>query len=169
MLIQRLDEASDQFSERDKSIFSRIVNAHSKNDMPRANVFSCELAEIRIMEKMIIYARLALEQIVLRMSICSELDTIITMLSPATDVLRAVRNVVSAILPEAATEFGDIEDLLSVMIIDACQHTSLKIDFRKAREEAEKILLEAATVADQKAKKGFPALPGRAGQGSEGF
>jgi division protein CdvB (Snf7/Vps24/ESCRT-III family) len=88
------------------------------------------------------------------------------MLSPATDVLRAVRNVVSAILPEAATEFGDIENLLSVMIIDACQRTSLKIDFQKAREEAEKILLEAATVADQKAKKGFPALPGRAGQGS---
>jgi division protein CdvB (Snf7/Vps24/ESCRT-III family) len=45
--IQRLDNASDRFSERDKSIFVRIVEAYSKHDMPRANVFANELAEIR--------------------------------------------------------------------------------------------------------------------------
>jgi division protein CdvB (Snf7/Vps24/ESCRT-III family) len=169
MLIQRLDEATDHFSERDKSIFARIVNAHSGSDMPRANVFSCELAEIRVMEKMIIYARLALEQIALRMSICSELYNVVTMLSPATDVLRAVRNVVSAILPEAATELGHIEDLLSGMIADACKRNSLKIDFQKASEDAQKILHEAAMVADQKAKERFPASPGRTSQDPEDF
>jgi division protein CdvB (Snf7/Vps24/ESCRT-III family) len=46
---QKLDKASDRFSERDKSIFTRIVNAYQKHDMPRANVFANELAEIRKM------------------------------------------------------------------------------------------------------------------------
>ncbi|NIU39598.1 hypothetical protein GWN65_06435, partial [Candidatus Bathyarchaeota archaeon] len=58
MQIQRLDKASDRFTERDKSIFTRIVQAYSKHDMTRANVFANELAEIRKMEKMIMHARL---------------------------------------------------------------------------------------------------------------
>ena len=40
MQIQRLDKATDRFSERDKSIFARIVDAYSKHDMARANVFA---------------------------------------------------------------------------------------------------------------------------------
>ena len=35
--IQTLDKTTDRFSERDKSIFARIVDAVSKHDMARAN------------------------------------------------------------------------------------------------------------------------------------
>ncbi|MFQ5837000.1 MAG: hypothetical protein ACE5HG_04010, partial [Candidatus Bathyarchaeia archaeon] len=33
---KRLDKAADRFTERDKSIFDKIVKAFSKHDMPRA-------------------------------------------------------------------------------------------------------------------------------------
>lgn len=157
--IQRLDKASDRFSERDKSIFARIVNAYSKHDMPRANVFANELAEIRKMERMIMHARLALEQIVLRLKTVSELGDVVTTLAPAIGVLRSVRNGMSTVFPEAERELGQIGNLLSGIVFDAGQSTGLAINFESANEGAQKILTEAATVAEQKIKDKFPELP----------
>lgn len=157
--IQRLDQASDRFSERDKSIFVRIVEAYTKHDMPRANVFANELAEVRKMEKMIMHARLALEQIVLRLKTVSELGDVVTTLAPAVGVLRTVRTGMSSIFPEAERELGQIGNLLSGIIIDAGQSTGLTINFETANEDAQKIMNEAATVAEQRIKEKFPELP----------
>ena len=156
---KRLDKAADRFTERDKSIFDKIVKAFSKHDMPRANVFANELAEIRKMEKMIMHSRLALEQIALRLSTVSELGDVVTTLAPAVGVLRNIRNGMSAIFPEAERELGQIGNLLSGIIVDAGQSTGLNINFETANEDAQKILTEAATVAEQKIKEKFPELP----------
>jgi division protein CdvB (Snf7/Vps24/ESCRT-III family) len=157
--VQRLDKANERFSERDKSIFARIVDSYSKHDMPRANVFANELAEIRKMEKMIMHARLALEQIVLRLSTVSELGDVVTTLAPAVSVLRSVRTGMASIFPEAERELGSIGNLLNGIIIDAGQSSGLTINFESANEDAQKILTEAATVAEQKIKDKFPELP----------
>jgi len=157
--IQRLDKAADRFTERDKSIFDKIVKAYSKHDMPRANVFANELAEIRKMEKMIMHSRLALEQIALRLSTVSELGDVVSTLAPAVGVLRGIRNGMSAIFPEAEREIGQIGNLLSGIIVDAGQSTGLNINFETANDDAQKILTEAATVAENKIKEKFPELP----------
>ncbi len=159
MQIQRLDQASDRFSERDKSIFARIVEAYTKHDMPRANVFANELAEIRKMEKMIMHARLALEQISLRLKTVSELGDVVTTLTPAVSVLRAIRTGIAGIFPEAERELGYIGNLLSGIVMDAGQTTGLSINFEAANDDAQKVLGEAATVAEQKMKDKFPELP----------
>ncbi|KPV65507.1 MAG: hypothetical protein AOA65_0111 [Candidatus Bathyarchaeota archaeon BA1] len=157
--IQRLDQATDRFSDRDKSIFARIVDAYTKHDMPRANIFANELAEIRKMEKMIMHARLALEQIVLRLRTVTELGDVVSTLAPAVGVLRGVRTGMASILPEAEKELGQIGNLLSGIIIDAGQSTGLTINFETANEDAQRILNEAATVAEQRIKERFPELP----------
>jgi len=157
--IQKLDKASERFSERDKSIFAKIVDAYTRHDMARANILANELAEIRKMERMIMHARLALEQIVLRLSTVSELGDIVTTLAPAISVLRSVKTGMSTVFPEAERELGQIGTLLSGIIIDAGQSTGLTINFEAANEDAQKILNEAATVAEQKIKEKFPELP----------
>jgi len=157
--IQKLDQASERFSQRDKSIFARIVDAYTKHDMARANVFANELAEIRKMEKMIIQARLALEQIVLRLRTVSELGDVVSTLGPAVSVLRAVKAGMANIFPEAERELGQIGNLLSGIIVEAGQSTGLSINFETANEDAQKILTEAAAVAEQKIKEKFPELP----------
>ena len=159
MQIQRLDKASDRFSDRDKSIFKKIVDAYTEHDMARANVFANELAEIRKMEKMIMHARLALEQIVLRLSTVSELGDVVSTLAPAVSVLRSVKTGMSAVFPEAEREIGIIGNLLSGIIMDAGYNSGMGIDFQTAGEDAQKILTEAATVAEQKVKEKFPDLP----------
>jgi division protein CdvB (Snf7/Vps24/ESCRT-III family) len=157
--VQRLDQATDRFSDRDKKIFSRIVDAYTKHDMARANVFANELAEIRKMEQMIMHARLALEQIVLRLRTVSELGDIVTTLAPAVSVLRTVRTGMSKIFPEAERELGQIGTLLNGIIIDAGQSTGLTLNFDTANEDAQKILTEASSVAEQKIKDRLPDLP----------
>jgi division protein CdvB (Snf7/Vps24/ESCRT-III family) len=159
MQMQRLDKASARFSERDKSIFARIVDAYSKHDTTRANILANELAEMRKMERMIIHARLALEQIVLRLSTVSELGDVVSTVAPAVGVLRSVKNGMAAVFPEADRELGTIGDLLGGIMMDASHTTGMNIDFQGATDGAEKILNEAATVAEQAVKKKFPELP----------
>ncbi|MDH5754089.1 MAG: Snf7 family protein [Candidatus Bathyarchaeota archaeon] len=157
--VQKLDQASERFSQRDKSIFARIVDSYTKHDMARANVFANELAEIRKMEKMIMHARLALEQIMLRLRTVSELGDVVSTLGPAVGVLRAVKSGMANIFPEAERELGQIGNLLSGIIVDAGQSTGTTINFETANEDAQKILTEAAAVAEQKVKEKFPELP----------
>jgi division protein CdvB (Snf7/Vps24/ESCRT-III family) len=157
--VQKLDKATDRFSDRDQSIFKRIVDAYTKHDMSRANVFASELAEIRKMEKMIMHARLALEQIVLRLRTVSELGDIVTTLAPAVGVMRNIQTGMANIFPQAEKEFGQIGNMLSGIIVDAGQTTGLNLDFEASNADAQKILSEAATVAEQKIKEKFPELP----------
>ncbi len=157
--VQRLEQATDRFSERDKSIFARIVEAYTKHDMPRANVFANELAEIRKMERMMMHARLALEQIVLRLKTVSELGDVVGTLAPAVGVLRGIRSGMANIFPEAEKELGQIGTMLSGIIIDAGQSSGLTINFEAANEDAQKILTEAATVAEKRIKEKLPDLP----------
>ncbi len=156
---QKLDQANDRFSKRDKSIFARIVDAYTKHDMARANVFASELAEIRKMERMIMHARLALEQISLRLRTVSELGDVVSTLGPAVSVLRAVKSGMANIFPEAERELGQIGDMLSGIIMEAGQGGGLMMNFEATNEDAQKILTEASAVAEQKIKEKFPELP----------
>ncbi len=157
--VQKLDQATDRFTQRDKTIFARIVDAYTKHDTARANVFATELAEVRKMERLIINARLALEQIVLRLRTVSELGDVVSTLGPAVGVLRSVRSGLTSVFPEAENELGEIGNLLSGIMIEAGQGSGMTLNFDNVNEDASKILTEAATVAEQRIKEKFPDLP----------
>jgi division protein CdvB (Snf7/Vps24/ESCRT-III family) len=157
--IQKLDQATDRFGQRDKTIFARIVDAYSKHDSSRANVFANELAEIRKMERLIINARLALEQIVLRLRTVSELGDVVSTLGPAVGVLRSVRAGLVSVFPEAESELGEIGNMLSGIMMEAGSGSGMTLNFDNVNEDAGKILNEAATVAEQRIKDKFPELP----------
>src|SRR4030067_1143487 len=86
--VQRLEQAGNRFSERDKHLFSPVIEAYSKHDKLHANVFANELAEVRKMEKMIMHGKLALEQIALRLKTVSDLGDVVSTLGPAVSVLQ---------------------------------------------------------------------------------
>jgi division protein CdvB (Snf7/Vps24/ESCRT-III family) len=157
--VQRLHNAEDRFSERDRSIFAKIVEAYQKHDMRRANIFANELAEIRKMEEFIMYSKLALEQVVLRLRTVTELGEIAVTLAPALSVLGRVRSGVSQVMPNAEKELGAVGNMLSSIIIDAGQTTGMTLNFETANEDAKGILNEAAMVAEQRMKEKFPELP----------
>ena len=157
--VQKLDQATDRFTQRDKAIFARIVDAYTKHDSSRANVFANELAEVRKMERLIMNARLALEQIVLRLRTVSELGDVVSTLGPAVGVLRSVRTGLVSVFPEAENELGEIGNMLSGIMIEAGQGSGMTLNFDAVNEDAQKILTEASTVAEQKIKDKVPDLP----------
>jgi len=157
--IQRLDQTGNRLSERDRSVFAKVVEAYSKHDAQHANAFANELTEIRKTEKTVMNARLALEQITLRLKTVTELGDMVYALGPVIGVLGSVRTAITGVLPDAGRELEQIGVELTGIIGDAGQVTGLSVDFATPGEDAQKILAEAATIAEERAKDKLPESP----------
>src|SRR5208283_4019605 len=86
--VAKLDGTCAKLRERDASIFNKIVASIQKHDSQHATVYANELSEIRKMSKMVTQAKLALEQITLRLNTVTELGDIVVTLTPAMAVIR---------------------------------------------------------------------------------
>ncbi|MDA4121456.1 MAG: Snf7 family protein [Thaumarchaeota archaeon] len=157
--VAKLDSTTNKLRERDNSIFTKVVASLQKHDTQHASVFANELAEIRKMNKMVTQAKLALEQIVLRLNTITELGDIVVTLTPAMAVIRNVKQGLVGVLPEAESEIGEISGLLSSILVDAGTVGGYSLNFEAANEDAEKILAEASAVAEQRMKERFPEVP----------
>ena len=157
--INKLDQANERFTQKDKALFAKIVDAYTKHDSAHANIYSTELAEIRKVSKLIMNARLALDQVALRMRTVSELGDVVAALGPCIGVLRSVSTGLGGVLPEAEGELGDIGNMLSGLMFEAGSSSGMSLNFDSVNEDASKILSEAATVAEQRVSANFPDLP----------
>jgi division protein CdvB (Snf7/Vps24/ESCRT-III family) len=136
-----------------------LNGAYSRHDMQRANVYANELAELRKMANFMMNAELALERVALRLRTVTQVGNVAATLAPISKVLQSVRTGVAGIFPGAEHELSEIGILLDEIMIEASQTTGMTPDFEVASEEAQKILNEAAIVAEQKMKERFPELP----------
>ena len=157
--VSKLDSTSNKLRERDNSIFNKVVSSLQKHDTAHASVYANELAEIRKMNKMVTQAKLALEQIVLRLNTITELGDIVVTLTPAMSVIRNVKQGLVGVLPEAEGEIGEISGLLSSILVDAGTVGGYSLNFEAANEDAERILAEASAVAEQRMHDKFPEIP----------
>ena len=159
MQVQRLDQASERFTQKDRTLFAKIVDAYAKHDTAHANIYANELAEVRKMEKLVMNARLALDQVTLRIKTVSEFGDIVNTLGPCIGVLRSINVGLCGVLPEAENELGEIGNMLSGVMFDAGTGSGMSLNFNTVNEDATRILAEAATVAEQKVSANFPDLP----------
>jgi division protein CdvB (Snf7/Vps24/ESCRT-III family) len=159
ILISQLDSTVDRIKQRDSTIFSGVVTSLAKHDMQHAAVYANELTEVRKMGKMVTQAQLALEQISLRLGTISDLGEIATTLAPAVSVIRSMKEDLRAALPEADREIGEISGLLSSVLVDASTTGGLSLNFSAANEDAQKVMEEAAMVAEQRMEESFPEIP----------
>jgi division protein CdvB (Snf7/Vps24/ESCRT-III family) len=157
--INKLDQANERFTQKDRTLFAKLVDAYTKHDSAHANIYATELAELRKMTKIIMNARLALDQVSLRIKTVSELGDVIVTLGPCIGVLRSISVGLCSVLPEAEGELGDIGNMLSGLMFDAGTSSGMSLNFNSVNEDAEKILAEAATVAEQRVNANFPDLP----------
>jgi division protein CdvB (Snf7/Vps24/ESCRT-III family) len=157
--VQRLEQTSERFAQKDQALFTKLVDSYQQHDMAHANIYATELAEIRKMSKVIMNARLALDQINLRIKTVTEIGDVVSMLGPCIGVLRSINSGMGGILPAAENELSVIGDMLSGVMIEAGTNSGLSINFNSVSEDATKILSEAAIVAEQKIGSSFPDLP----------
>jgi len=157
--ITKLDQESKRMAERDKALFAKVVDAYQKHDTPHANIYANELAELRRMQKMVMNAKLALDQISMRVEAVTELGDIAYTLLPAINVMRDVMHGMAGVNPQIAREMGDISNLLSGIVMDAGSVGGLSLNFQSANEDSAKIMEEAQMVAEKRMKDTFPELP----------
>jgi len=157
--VHKLDQSSDRFSQKDRTLFTKIVAAYEQHDTAHANIYANELAEVRKMERLVMNSRLALDQVLLRMRTVTEFGDLVTTLGPCISVLRSVNVGLCGVLPEAENELGDIGNMLSGLMFDCGASSGMSLNFNNVNEDASKILEEAATVAEQKINAKLPDLP----------
>jgi len=158
--ISKLDGISNKMHEKDHLIFKRIVYAMQNHDSQYAKVLSNELSQIRKMNKMVSSAKLAMEQIQLRLNTITELGDVVVTLTPAMSVIKGIQGGLSSMMPEADQSFGQISDLLSNIMNDSSQIPNTEISGTgMISEDSMKILEDASMVVEQSMKDKFPDLP----------
>jgi division protein CdvB (Snf7/Vps24/ESCRT-III family) len=160
MQISKLESISSKMDEKDHLIFKRVVHAMQNHDSQYAKILSNELSQIRKMNKMISSAKLALEQIQLRLNTITELGDVVITLSPAMSVIKGIQGGLSSMMPEADQSFGQISDLLGSIMADSGQIPTAEITGSTGlNEDSMKIIEEASAIVEQNMKDKFPDLP----------
>lgn len=156
--LNKLDQVSTRLMERDKKIFEKVVEAFMRHEMDRATLYANELAELRKMSKIILFSKLSLEKVLLRLGTIKEVGELVVAMAPAVEVVRGIKSSLAGVLPDAEHELSELSELLNSVVAEAGQITGQSLTL-EATEEAQKILEEAMIVAEQKMKEKLPEIP----------
>ncbi len=164
--ISKLDGMITKLKQRDEKLFKRIVVATQQHDLTASKVLSKELAEVRKVTKLLGNARMALEQIELRLSTFHDLgDTVVTIM-PTIGLMKNLRSSLIKFMPEADRELGGMTEMLNGLMTDTFHSGDFGSDSEATTEESEKILQEAAAVAEAAVNDKLPSMPAGQGQSS---
>jgi len=157
--ISKLDNMLSKLKERDEKIFQRVVIATQQHDTQTSKVLSNELAEIRKVSKILGNARMALEQIELRLTTAHDLgDTVVTIM-PTIGLMKNLKSSLSKFMPGAEQEINNMAEMLGGLMTETFSgDATFGID-ESTNAESDKILQEAAAVAETTVDNKFPDTP----------
>ena len=157
--ISKLDNMLTKLKQRDEKIFNRIVIATQQHDTHSSKVLSNELAEVRKVSRVLGNARMALEQIELRLTTFHDLgDTVVTIM-PTIGLMRSLKSSLIKFMPEADQEVNRMTEMLGGLMTDTFSGDSSFGIEPSTSAESDKILQEAAAVAETAVGEKFPSMP----------
>jgi division protein CdvB (Snf7/Vps24/ESCRT-III family) len=158
--ISKLDNMLSSLSSRDEKIFQRIVAATQQHDTHTANALSKELAEVRKVRRVLGNARMAIEQIELRLTTFHDLgDTVVTVM-PTIGLMKNMKSSLAKFMPGADQELNNMAEMLGGLMTETFHSSDASFGVDAVMDtESEKILQEASAVAEQQAGDKFPSMP----------
>lgn len=157
--ISKLDHMLTKLQERDAKLFQRIVEATQQHDSQTSKVLSNELAEVRKVTKILSNARIALERIELRLSTTNDLgDTVMTIM-PTMGLMKNLKSSLGKIMPGAEQEISQMADMLGGFMTESFSGDGAFGIDETTNMESDKILQEAAAVAENSTGDLFPSVP----------
>ncbi len=157
--IKKLDTMLSSLQERDAKLFQRIVKATQKHDVQTTKVLGNELAEVRKVTKILSSARIALEQIELRLTTCSDLGDTVVAIMPTMGLMKNLKSSLGKIMPGAEQEIGQMSEMLGGFMTESFSGDAAFGTDETMSAESESILKEAAAVAESSAGQMFPPVP----------
>jgi division protein CdvB (Snf7/Vps24/ESCRT-III family) len=143
---------------RDRDFFDKCVAARAGGDTARANLYAEECAEVRKLAKIALNSELALEQLIFKLETAEMMGDIAYLIHPIKSVVATVGQQIQHMMPDVSFELGQINESLEGLMADAGDVPESIAPQGTESPEAERIMQEADTLAEQKIKSRFPEL-----------
>ena len=159
MVRRKLEDSRLRIEQKHKTLFSKCVKSQEAKDPHTAVMYANECSQVRKIAQSIITSQLALEQVVLRLETVQDFGDVAAEIMPAASVIRAVKGRLAGVIPEVSMQLGMIGQTLDSLVLEVGEATGQSWNVMVAGEDADKVLAEATTIAEQKVREGFPELP----------
>ena len=157
--IVRLDQAHNKLKRNHDNIFKKIVEAKLTRDESKARTYAIELQEIRKIKNKIGDAKLAMEQIKLRLGTVSELGDIVVTLSPCMSLIKGLAPSISGLMPEMHSSMQDLTNTFSDLLTDSSLSPEATTPMYQGDASTDSILQEAHNVLEGRTKTAIPEPP----------
>jgi division protein CdvB (Snf7/Vps24/ESCRT-III family) len=158
--IVKLDKTLTKMNEKEKNLFGKTSAAFQRHDTFQANAYASELSELRKAIKLVQGAKLSLESVQVRLTTITDIGDLAVAIAPVGQVVRTVRKSLMVVMPSANETMSDINNTLQGLMQEVGSvPSSFGFDMNPSSEGAEKILAEAAVVAESKMGNVLPTLP----------
>ncbi len=157
--ITKLDSIHAKLQKKHDMIFERIVNAQRSDNVPYAKAYATELSQIRKMDHMVKNAKLAMEQIHIRLNTVSELGDVVVTLSPCMSIVRGLSSSIGGIMPEANASMQDLSSILGDIMNNSSVGSADMGISEHVSGETSSILAEAQSLLESQAKSTIPDIP----------
>tara|TARA_B100000749_G_scaffold129990_1_gene99732 strand:- start:762 stop:1412 length:651 start_codon:yes stop_codon:yes gene_type:complete len=157
--ILRLEQVHNKLKQNHDHIFKKIVAAKLIRNESSARTFAIELQEIRKVKNKIAGAKLAMEQIKIRLGTVSELGDIVVTLSPCMSLIKGLAPSISSLMPQINASMQDLPNMFE----DLLSNSSLSLDSMttpyQGNSDTEAILQEAHNVLEGRTRNTMPEPP----------
>ena len=157
--ISRLDDTHQKLQQNHDHVFQKLVAAQKIGNGPRAKAYALEVQEIRKVRKVIGEAKLAMEQIKLRLNTVSELGDVVVTLSPCMSLIKGLAPSISGFVPEINTSMNELSNMLGNMITDSSLKTESIMESNQDNADTRAILEEVHAILEGETKTNMPEPP----------
>ena len=157
--ILRLEQAHNKLKRNHDNVFKKIVEAKLTRDESKARTYAVELAEIKKIKNKISEAKLAMEQIKLRLGTVSELGDIVVTLSPCMSLIKGLAPSISGLMPEMHSSMQDLTNMFGDLLTDSSLSSQTMVSTYQGNAETNAILQEAHNVLEGRVKTAIPEPP----------
>lgn len=159
MVSRKLEDSKLRIEQKHKTLFSKCIKAQEAKDTQTAVMYANECSQVKKIAQTIVTSQLALEQVVLRLETIEDFGDVAAEVMPAAAVIRSVKGRLAGLIPEVSMNLGSISQTLDGLVLEVGEATGQSWNIMSSGEDSEKVLAEAAMVAEQKVRDGFPDLP----------
>ena len=157
--ILRLEQTHTKLKQNYDHVFKKIVDAKLIRNESRARTYAIELQEIIKAENKIAEAKLAMEQIKLRLNTVSELGDIVVTLSPCMSLIKGLAPSISTLMPQMHTSMEDLTNMFGDMLTDSSLSQESMTPIHQGNTDTDAILQEAHDVIEGKTRTAMPEPP----------
>ncbi|MDG6928736.1 MAG: hypothetical protein JRN39_00945 [Nitrososphaerota archaeon] len=154
-----LDAKERALNEKDGMLFREVVRAKQHGEGQRAAMLANELVQLRRGLQTVTGSRLAIFTLTQRLESTRDLQEFTSNLAPAVQLASTLQSQLTRAMPEASDTIMNSLAEMTNMMQEAGRLSGDSPNIELATLEAEKIIMEATSIAEEQTKSKFPEVP----------